>query len=60
LCRGTERNLSAAAETQTLADDTKTTMTDTIQKITPYLWVDKDAKAVADYRLILSEIFIHF
>ena len=27
------------------------TMTDTIQKITPSLWVEKDAKAVADYYL---------
>ena len=26
-------------------------MTDTIQKITPCLWVEKDAKAVADYYL---------
>ena len=26
-------------------------MTDPIQKITPYLWVEKDAKAVVDYYL---------
>lgn len=34
------------------SDDKKpSTMTNTIQKITPCLWVEKDAKAVADYYL---------
>lgn len=38
-------------QTSTTADSTKTHNTMLAQKITPYLWVEKDAKAVADYYL---------
>lgn len=37
--------------TSCLNDKKKITTADTIQKITPCLWVEKDAKAVADYYL---------
>lgn len=44
--------LALSILTSSCSNDKKSKpMTDPIQKITPYLWVEKDAKAVADYYL---------
>ena len=38
------------------ANDSSKNKSMVTQKITPYLWVDKDAKAVADYYLSIFKV----
>lgn len=51
-CSNTQQNVTNSSKTETTSNQTLAKKNDTIkQRITPSLWVDKDAKAVVDYYL---------
>ena len=51
-CTNTQQTVPNSSKTETTSNQTLANKTDMIkQKITPSLWVDKDAKAVVDYYL---------
>jgi len=51
-CTNTQQTVPNSSKTETTSNQTFANKTDMIrQKITPSLWVDKDAKAVVDYYL---------
>lgn len=51
-CTNTQQNATNISKTETTSDQTLPKKMDMVkQKITPSLWVDKDAKAVVDYYL---------
>ena len=51
-CTDNQQNATSGSKTETTSSQTLAKKTDMIkQKITPSLWVDKDAKAVVDYYL---------